>query len=433
MRIKYLMDPVPGQMQGGGGGAQSVPPPSSGQPQFTAPESQVSSPPPAMEAPQGYPNPNTYFTNGNQPAAQMQGAHQAQPTAPQGQGFAGSPAQGQSSQAQQEYDSIIDLLKQRGVQGNWTNDAEAFETLVNRYQQAAVPSFEQQLGTMVLPYADEFREFMAARQAQQAQQQVYQEPPPPENPLSAFQPPEWKPEWARFVQADPNGSEYVVPAPGADPRYAHRANEYLKFKAEAPYKFLQEAPALIERLVEDRAQRIAAQVAEQQIGRYQETMRARTIIQQNSEWMLAKDANGNLIRNRNGQPVYSPQGQLYYQTVKGLADRGVTDMNVQHQLAMQAVQNQAMRSHIANLQSRVAQTPGATHQPQSGSGRAVAPSREDVVPGSQGQRIPDPERYQGNAGRTLLDEMMSGMRDEGITEEIFRQQLNNPGGYNSLS
>lgn len=226
------------------------------------------------------------------------------------------------------------------------NDDEALAHLLAAQMQ--VPELERlaAFGQQVLPYVNEFQEFLKSRQSSQEPQAgaaAASKEPQPEPYWPA--PPEWKPEYEQFLTIDPRTGQVVA----TDPVFAHlvpKYHEYIRWKRERDQAFWRDPVAAIWKGIEQRLEEREKQrgfLTKQDLDAYRQQQFANSFAVANEDWLYAKDpVTGQPIVNAAGQRQLSLAGQFYVhniQRLEQLAQRMAQgDPTAQHELAQFALE-----------------------------------------------------------------------------------------------
>lgn len=316
------------------------------------------------------PNPNepTGTSQGTPSSASLSGGV-ASPPGPEGSpGPAGVVSSG---------GGLLDRLAGFGLDtSGFQNDDEALAHLLAAQMQ--IPELERlaAFGQQVLPYVNEFQEFLKSRQSPQEPQAgaapAAQEPQPePYWPA----PPEWKPEYEQFLTIDPRTGQVVA----TDPVFAHlvpKYHEYIRWKRERDQAFWRDPVAAIWKGIEQRLEQREKErgfLTKQDLDAYRQQQFANSFAIANEDWLYARDPmTGQPIVNANGQRQLSLAGQFYVhniQRLEQLAQRMAQgDPSAQHELAQFALE----MTIPAFLQGQMAGA-GATPPQADGNGGAPVP------------------------------------------------------------
>jgi hypothetical protein len=266
-----------------------------------------------------------------------------------------------------------------------------------------------------------WRAFQAQGGQQQGQYQGGQQPgqvQPQATPKHPWGIPEFDRGLLQFVEKDPTTGQLRT-LPGGPPDAAMRVQQYLEARTAAHNKLLDDPRGALKDIVSDIAKEVALQQYRQQFGTVQAHGQVNSIIEQNREWLFAKDAQGQTQQQFNPQtgqfaPVLSPVGRYYAGQVKRLTDMGVSDPQQQHELALAMT-----RSAIADWQARQSQ---AQNQGQQANQNFL----QTAAAGQTGNANPQPNPSNNTPGEpqlssaTLKDVMRQRLEKAGVTDQMLR-------------
>lgn len=237
------------------------------------------------------------------------------------------------SQQGQQPGTIRDYLAQQGL-GEYaaaSDDRAAVERLAQslRQQQAERSQLAQmaQYGQHYVQHAADFQKYLAERQAAAQRDQASAQR------QQLWQPPEYNPRWLEQLERDQQTGEVKV-KPGADPTVLSKIRAYTDWKAEQEQKFWSDPYQFVLPGIQPQVEQLVEQRVQAAIAQMQERQAVNAIVQQSQAYLYARDSQGNVLQDSTGRPVFSPQGQEYMNYVAMLAKGGVSDVNLQHQLAM---------------------------------------------------------------------------------------------------
>lgn len=279
------------------------------------------------------------------------------------------------------------------------DDHAALQQLVLQARQNAQLQQMAQYGQIYMQHAGQFQQWQAQQQ-EAAQRQQQQE-------AQWFKAPEWNPAWRSMITKDPTTGELKA-APGAPPDIVQKYLNAVNHQGEFLERFSFDPMGAIRPGIEQIATQIAQQMVQQHLGGYQQQVFADSFIQQNSDWLHAKDAQGQVMRNpQNGQPLLSEWGQRFRNYAGQAAQMGLRGDQALSQYALGMVQRDFA---MQQMQQRQAQTQGdAGKQNLLDQGRQAAPGNGQHVPnvnpaaaaqsqqaGRNNQKIPLSERMKRN-------------------------------------
>ena len=282
------------------------------------------------------------------------------------------------------------LLQARGVDtAEYANDQELVDYFVRSQQ--AMPQYQQlaAIGQQVLPYYDQFQQWLAQQDRSQGAAGSSAPAAPgavaPEKPY--WEPePEWDDQWTQFLDWGVDGMPFVkgglagIASPDLPVKWLkheqwrrNQAATLLRDPVEATW------PGFEAKLEKWRQEK--GFLTREEVERERQQSYVQQWTRENERWLYAQDSQGNPIINpQNGQQVYSQAGQLFLQEVQALEAAGVTDPVMQSNLALRLVQSRL------NPQAAVPalNPPGAGGQPV---GQAASPGS------SPNGRVPPADFY----------------------------------------
>lgn len=220
-----------------------------------------------------------------------------------------------------------------------------------------------------------------------------------------------------MVGRDPATGQ-LVNLPGAPPDAAWQVQQYQEKLRDVQTQFWQDPMKFLGDQVKAQVQAEAQRVYEQQFGGFQQQQATDRILQDNSSWLFATDAQGQVQQQFNPatgrmERQLSPYGQFYAQQVQRLVAQGVRDPQAQHEYATQALQNALM---IQERQRQQAPAAGAaagqnfTQQAAANQLPAAPPPSVNLPPAAPGV--------------SLRERMRQNLDANGLSNEVISQQLN---------
>jgi hypothetical protein len=292
---------------------------------------------------------------------------------------------------------LLDQLRALGLDTSrfGGTDQAAVQQLAAAYRQL------QQVAPYAQAYAQN-REWIEAelRQRQIAAQQQAQQR------RQWWQLPEWNERWSEGIYRDPQSGEYLV-RPGYPPDLVDRARARAGALQDLQNRFWSDPEATLGPMVQHVAAQVAQQIVAQHLGGYQENSQAADYVAQNSGWLHARDANGQLVMDRStGMPQLSEWGNRFLQYVRTAEQYGIRGVNQQRDYALGMVQRDyyfAMAQNGAAAQNTQAIAAGEQQkanliaQAQAGAGGRHVPGSGAVTqPGAPGRRRSLQEVMQAN-------------------------------------
>lgn len=280
---------------------------------------------------------------------------------------------------------------------------------LNAYRQKA-QEYEQYKHLIPLGYA------AYQRQAQPGPSVV---PPAAGQPQPAANPfglPQFDFNLLSFISKDPSTGQLQL-LPGAPPDALARYQDYQEKLHQAQRQFWSEPQKFLLPMIQEEAKKIAAQQFREQYQGIQSQQTASQILQQNADWLYAKDQGGQpqfRYDPATGQnrPVLSELGQQYGRLIQSLDAQGVRDPNAQHQLAVAQLQNMLYQAQ----------------QRQAAAGQTQQTQQQTFLQGNQAPLVPVPAAPpavvppppQGGSLREILAQRMN---QAGMTDDLMRRQL----------
>lgn len=216
-----------------------------------------------------------------------------------------------------------------------------------------------------------------------------------------------------FVGQDAQGR--LVPLPGAPPDAVFRVEEYQKKLRDVQQNFWADPSKYLAPMIERQAAKIAQDMYARQQQQAQSQQFAGQVIEQNASWLFEADAQGqrqfqfNPATGRN-EPVLSAYGRYYRDSVAAAAQRGVSDPQMQHDYAIQRLQNA--------LWQQKAQQAQAGQQQQAANGQFVqaAAANPPVSP-------PAAPNLGIQPAGTLREMMSRAFNSNGLTDQALASQM----------
>ena len=322
-------------------------------------------------------------------------------------GQVGTPSQAGGSEPQTL--TIRDYLQQNGVQlpGGADNDYAALNYLIAQQREAARLTQAQaqidayaQIGRQLAPQADRLIPIL-----QQQQQPAGRKP---------WEAPPFDERWSGLVNQDPVSGVYIG-KPGTSPEIVKAVNDY----AEWSKAFNRNPTQVMEQYVSSREEQIIARVQkqfEERLARQETETRTRQIVQENSSWFYAKDAQGNFMRDPiSGQAVATPLGQQYIQIVKWADSIGVKDPAAKDQYA-----KMVLRNELAAAQNPTPATNQATPAQQRALASTTRTTRNPLQAlGAQERRETPRATEPDQSSQGLAAMMRQRFREAGVTDDDF--------------
>lgn len=320
----------------------------------------------------------------------------ATPPAPSGSGISGgTPAAAQSP-------SFRDSLRNYGVDlGNrFQDDNSALQHLAQAYQQSQQQNELARYGQEYVRHASEFQAWQRARQEEQARLQ--------QNQNNWWKAPEYDPTWASRLMRDPTTGE-IRALPGQPPDLVQKYTAWAEHQRTFMDRFAQDPIQAIRPGIEQVVQQMAGQIVEQQLTAYRQQSEAQSFVQEHSEWLHARDAQGRLIPDaRTGMPALSPLGQRFLGYVQQAEQIGLRDVRAQREHALGLVQRDYLLAQAQGGQRPAPGTPAPAADP-------AAAARNNFLQQNAGNP-PTPAAPAGNVNGAVPP--ASGSR--GLAEMLMR-------------
>jgi hypothetical protein len=360
----------PGAAPAGGGGPVPAPAPSpsaaGGYQQGAIPSGQVQPPYPGQPAQIVQPG-----MGGVPPMGGVPGQPAPQP------GPQGPPPQ--PTEGAGEWQSISQALAAAVPGTNFKDDHEAWQAVLSAFQGARQRNYYQDVGQQV---AGDYQNYLAWRQQQQGQQQQAQAQA--DNPYGR---PEWNESWLNYVERD-EASGLIRSKQGYDPAIGTKVQNYVEWRRNFREKLENDPGAVLQPLI----QRQAQELVQREIGGIREQMQARTLLDQNADWLFQRDGYGRFqVNPQDGKRIYSQNGVQYFQHVRDAATRlGIGNMQAQHQYAMSQLE-------LASLRGFAQQVRASQYNPQAQAIQPAYPAQSQPVAPQPawGQGVPTQPPYGG--------------------------------------
>lgn len=279
------------------------------------------------------------------------------------------------------------------------DDNAALLHLIRQANTSQQENYYAQLGRQLAPHAPKIQGYLDSQKTP-----VSTEPKP-------WEAPKFDPRWATLVERDPT-SGIVLGKPGTPPEIVDAANKYVAWKDA----YDRDPAGVISGMVEARASEVAEKLFTNRFAEIEQRQAVSEIQRANSEWLYARDANGNAMRGHDGRYLPSAAGSRYLAHVHQAVKMGVTDPRHQDQIARTYLQLEIAQANAAHSASTAAQanSPQAAQartQPNVNSLGTLPPSQRAVTPGAT-----EPS----GAGLSLAQTIRNALNAEGIGDEAFQ-------------
>lgn len=191
------------------------------------------------------------------------------------------------------------------------------------------------------------RELEQLRLAQQQQQPAAaKEQKAPEQPWGR---PEYDANWLRMVKLDETGR-----ATEGNPEIVAKYNRFHDWRTEFVQKFTHNPDETFAEVIDKRAQTLVDKALADRFEQHQQKLHADQFIRDNSNWLYAKDQNGQFLRDPNsGQQIPSNEGRRFYEHLANAEARGVQGYQNQVQYAYDMLQRDLYAEHWRQSQAKV--------------------------------------------------------------------------------
>jgi hypothetical protein len=217
---------------------------------------------------------------------------------------------GAAAQPVSNWSGIRDAARDLGYQfgQDVTSDQAALAHLIQNarnlehlqaLQQQQAPLLQQ--AQLYQQYGPQFQQWLQ----QQQQWQEYQR----QQAAQWWRAPEWKQEWMNLLRQDAQGN--ITAVPGAPPGIVDKYNNFVNHQRDVMYRLATDPMGLLGPGIQQVVQQQAAAMIQQQLGQYRGQQYAQGFIDQHSDWLYAKDAQGRFQVDPAGNKLYSPLGQRF--------------------------------------------------------------------------------------------------------------------------
>lgn len=249
--------------------------------------------------------------------------------------------------------SLRDELRAAGVDpSGFADDRSAWQAM--QRQMAAQQARYEQSNQVASWYLANQQRIQAALSAQQPA------PAAPKPEESWWQAPEWKPEWERFLEVDPQtGIPRIAPHAmgGVDPALPYKYLQHREWQKERLAKLLANPIETLKPGLEQLIEAKAKELMQKELGAYREQTTAQQYVQ-GQPWMVQRDQANNVVTDPYGRPMISAAGRRFGEYVQWLEQRGVRDVETQRVLAEQLVQAESLRGMYATAAQNGGTFPG---------------------------------------------------------------------------
>jgi hypothetical protein len=261
-----------------------------------------------------------------------------------------------------------------------------------------------EFASQMLPYASEFKQWLADKNATAAKEQAQKQP--------FHGVPEFDPRWRQQIVRDPQTGE-LRPANGAPLDVVSKFTKYANWRQDWEDKFSQDPIGALKPGLEEFVRPLVQQAIQDSFQQYRGETFAQNFVQQNSDWLHQRDAQGNVLRDPvTGREVLTPIGAEFGRHVAELERAGIRDLSLQQQIARERVELQLRRMQAAQSPQAAAQKneqakqnllqQGATRQSSRGGTLAAAAS---------------PSGTRQNGRNRLVDAALADLKAAGFTDD----------------
>jgi hypothetical protein len=282
---------------------------------------------------------------------------------------------------------------------NLPDDQTALRQLISQATQAQQ---SQQYAQRYLQHATQFEGWLQSQQQQQAQK-----------PAAWWNPPEYNPAWKGLVSRDPDTGEFKT-APGAPPDILPKYLAYEQYRRDFADKLTSDPAETLKPFIQELARQEAQSMVQQHLSTYQDQVYADNYVQQNSNWLHARDPNTKQLLTDpfTKQPLLSAAGQRFKGYIEQLHQGGVTNLKLQEQLARNMVERDVAMAQLAQIQQGQTNTDIKNQFIQQNNTRQ--PNQSGVLtPAANGDALPANQRL------SLFDRLSQNFRANGITDAEF--------------
>jgi hypothetical protein len=317
-------------------------------------------------------------------------ADAGKPSGPEASGATQQKAAGQ--EAAEEFQSIREVGDKYGLDlSQYADDEAALKALAEQVQRG------KQLEDF---YRRQISERLSGEESKQA---TAAEAP------KLWDPPEYSSSWLSQVTYDDEGGLVPNYKAGGTPETVAKFQRYLQYRQDQQERFWQDPFSYIKPFVQQQVEARAKELLDSEIQQYSNRQRAEGFVQQNSDWLFAKDSGGNRIMV-NGSPVLSQEGKAFQGYISKAEQLGLP-LESQEQYAMdmlgayraqQAAANKPEETSAA-IKNNFLQS-AAAHQPNEAATTNLTPAADGTPPAQ-------------NPNLSLADMMRQNLKAAGITDE----------------
>lgn len=277
----------------------------------------------------------------------------------------GGAAPEQASTAEQNYYAAFRTLPQFRGYDDQQIATHLYETMQREQAQARALQQYQQLIPVASEYLserDQYRQWKLAQQqpAQQTQQ------PQPQQPESWWNPPKIKDGYRQYLTRDAEGREVI--ADHAPLEAKAQLQDWMAYRADFARKFLDNPEEALGPMVQNIAERRAAELVEKQVTQQRREQFVRDIESQNAEWLYENPETR--IASREGLIV-----QKYIEDAKAM---GVTDPEARWNISVAMLERDLALQVLQQMNGQQQGQPAAPPVPSQPAPPPVNPAAEQA-------------------------------------------------------
>ena len=300
--------------------------------------------------------------------------------------------------------SLRDQMAGYGLDvSGYQDDASLAQALAYGYRgyQSARPHLE--LSSRWLPYASEIERFLQERQQQGSRGFGKDAEAGAKRPWHQL--PEFNPLWRHQIQRNEQGEYVPIPGSGATLETVRKFQEYAQARRDFEDRFYSDPVTALKPGLDEYVQPLVQQAIQQSLAQMQEHQYAQSYTQRNADWLYARDAQGQELRDPvTGGKVLTPYGERfagYLREAHGLGVQGAANQQRYAQALLERDLALVGAMNGQQPQQPTAAANGAQRQAQRGGTKAAA----------NGDGPPQ------NAHHRLRDAMRAAFAEQGIKNE----------------
>lgn len=186
---------------------------------------------------------------------------------------------------------------------------------------------------------------LQALQAQLAMRAAAPAPPAPapavdpNAPRKFFEAPEFNPQWQQWIERTANGG-YKLADGCPDPTILPKYLAYQSHRQQMADRLLTDPASTLEPWAKHLVENTIKPLLEQTMAGQQDKQYADQFIRDNSDWLFARNQQGQVMQDQTGRPMASPLAARFYHHVTVAERMGIRSLTDQSAFARQAVQNE---------------------------------------------------------------------------------------------